>query len=137
MIANLFDFWTDVPGDAREHSADKEVLARAPHFFEMECLPNHYAGPLRTAKVVFLFLSPGFNPTDVEDARSAEGQARYEAQRTGSSPLPGRIEDVVAELQARGVTQAERSAVARVLSALFRKGGREQAGDGFAGHAQA
>ena len=49
----------------------------------------------------------------------------------------GRIEDVVAELQARGVTQAERSAVARVLSALFRKGGREQAGDGFAGHAQA
>jgi hypothetical protein len=58
----------------------------------MECLPNHYAGPLRTAKVVFLFLSPGFDPTDVEDARSAEGQARYEAQRTGSSPLPGRIE---------------------------------------------
>lgn len=98
MTADLFDFWADVPGDAREHPADKEVLDRAPHSFEMKCPPGPYMGPLRTAKVVFLFLSPGFDPKDVGDARSDEGQAHCKAQRTGSAPLPGQIEHEAAWL---------------------------------------
>jgi hypothetical protein len=89
---DLFDFWADVPADAREHPADKKVLDRAPHSFEMGCLPGPYIGPLRVAKVVFLFLSPGFDPKDIEVARSDEGQAHCKAQRTGSASLPSHIE---------------------------------------------
>jgi hypothetical protein len=98
MNVDLFDFWAGVPGHAREHPTDSKVLDRATHSFEMGCLPGPCMGPLRTAKVVFLFLSPGFDPKDVEDARSPEGQAHCLAQRTGSAPLPGQIEHEAAWL---------------------------------------
>jgi hypothetical protein len=80
MIADLLEFWSDVPGHAHEHPFDRKVLDGVPHSFERRCLPNPFFGPLRTARVVFLFLSPGFRPKDLEHARSEAGQAYYKRQ---------------------------------------------------------
>lgn len=53
-------------------------------------------GPLRTAPVVLLFLSPGLAPLDHEEALSADGQARYVEQRSGNAPIPTREEHPLA-----------------------------------------
>ncbi len=92
MAVDLFDFWSGVPGDAHWHPEDERVLARVPHRFKTECLPNPFFGPLRTAPVVFLFLSPGFRPEDLEHARCEKGQDYYKRQRTGDAPLPGKAD---------------------------------------------
>jgi hypothetical protein len=90
--ADIFKFWADVPGDARQHPADVTVLSRTPHHFRLDCLPTPFFGPLRSARVVFLFLSPGFRDEDVTHADSECGQALYKRQRTGEEPLPSEAE---------------------------------------------
>jgi hypothetical protein len=92
MRTDLFEFWADVPGDARQHPADATVLSRTRHQFELDCLPNQFFGPLRSARVVFLFLSPGFRDDNVIRAESECGQALYKRQRTGCAPLPSEAE---------------------------------------------
>jgi hypothetical protein len=92
--ADIFKFWADVPGDARQHPADVTVLGRTLHHFRLDCLPSPIFGPLRSACVVFLFLSPGFadNDADVIHASSEAGQALYKRQRTGDALLPSEAE---------------------------------------------
>lgn len=87
---SLFDFWADLPGDTRVHPNDKNVLASVRHGFDLCCLPAPWTGPLRTAKVVLLFLSPGLGDDgfDVEHATTKDGQEFYKAQRSGFAPLP-------------------------------------------------
>jgi hypothetical protein len=92
MKADLFDFWADVPGEARVHPADAAVLDRNTHHFALRCLPIPFTGPLKTADTVLLFLSPGLNPFDLDHAMSAEGQAWHHRHRTGLEPLPGKVE---------------------------------------------
>ena len=90
MGSDIFDFWAACPDDATIHPADAKVFDRVEHRFEPKCLPIAYSGPLRTAPVVLLFLSPGFHPIDVEQAQTPEGRALYRSQRTGHAPLATR-----------------------------------------------
>ena len=89
MTRDIFDFWAEVaPGD-RTHPKDRDVLARIDHGFNLECLPSGFSGPLRSAPVVLLYLSPGFKPQDVVEANTLEGKTRYVGMRTGLQALPG------------------------------------------------
>jgi hypothetical protein len=92
METDLFEFWAAVPGHARQHPADATVLSRMRHNFRLDCLPNQFFGPLRSARVVFLFLSPGFLDEDVTHAGSEQGQTLHEQQRTGDEWLPSKAE---------------------------------------------
>jgi hypothetical protein len=87
---DLFDFWSVVSGAMKCHPRDEEILLRARHSFNLECLPASYIGKLKTAPVVLLYLSPGFREFDLEEAVTEAGQRRYEKQRTGLDPLPDR-----------------------------------------------
>jgi len=64
------------------------VLRHAEHHFNLQCLPAAYYGPLKNAPVVLLFLSPGFDISDLDHANSIEGQTWYASQRSGTAPLP-------------------------------------------------
>lgn len=58
--------------------------------FRLDCLVSPFRGPLKTARVVLLFLSPGFDTRDAEHAKSPVGQACYARMRTGEYNLPSR-----------------------------------------------
>src|SRR4051794_9656058 len=92
MSTDLFDFWADVPGDAHVHPKDAKVLDCADHNFKLGCLPISFSGPMRTAPVVFLFLSPGLHEFDLRHATMKEGQAYYRSQRSGLASLPTEAE---------------------------------------------
>jgi hypothetical protein len=94
MTDDLFQFWSPISDNAHVHPADACVLSRVPHGFNLGCLPASYFGPLRTAAVVLLFLSPGYEPSDEEYAGTAEGRAYYKRQRTGLASLPSGTEQV-------------------------------------------
>lgn len=88
MTVDIFDFWSRIPDAATIHPDDAYVFERAPTRFELDCLPTAFTGPLRTAPIVLLFLSPGFDETDREHARSEQGRLWYKEQRSGIGPLP-------------------------------------------------
>src|SRR5258705_8680792 len=44
------------------------------HGFKLNCLPGCFAGPLKTASVVLLYLSPGYSEADEADAKSNKGK---------------------------------------------------------------
>lgn len=88
---DLFAFWARIAPDARLHPADEEVFSRIGNpGFDLRCLPAAYSGPLKTARVVLLYLSPGFSAFDLKEAGSPEGQARYVRRRKGTAPLPSK-----------------------------------------------
>lgn len=93
MGSDIFDFWEGVPGDVREHPMDRPIFDRAKerddrgHGFDLRCLPAPYNGPLRTARVVLLYLSPGWCEFDVEEASTAAGHERYFRRRQGYAPM--------------------------------------------------
>lgn len=94
-MRDIFDFWSNVPGDARKHPADEVVFDRAlngedqGHGFDLRCIPTPFYGRLRTAPVVLLYLSPGWNQLDVEEANDSTAQARYQRARQGNTALEG------------------------------------------------
>jgi hypothetical protein len=130
---DLFEFWADVPGSAREHPADATVLSRAKHKFRLDCLPSPVFGPLRSVRVVCLFLAPGFDQRDVPHAVSASGQSLYQRQRTGDALLPTEAEfpaawkwwnDKVATLLPAGLKLADvRGKVAFLNIAAYKSAG--------------
>ena len=91
-MRDIFDFWAGCAPDAHVHPADAAVLGRVPHGFDLGCLPIPFTGPLRTAPVVLLFLSPG--SADGEAAMSGSGAHRawHGFQRTGWAPMPSEAE---------------------------------------------
>lgn len=98
MSIDIFEFWSSVPADTKVHPADAPVFDRTKtasssgHGFDLSCLPHQFAGPLRTAPVVLLYLSPGLGPEDVEEAVNPDAQRRQARQRQGDAPLPGKEE---------------------------------------------
>ena len=85
MPADIFKFWAQIPRDARVHPADREVFGRVrDHGFDLRALPGCYMGPLRTAPVVLLFLSPGSSAEDRASPRLVEWHRRT---RGGGEPL--------------------------------------------------
>ena len=93
MPIDIFDFWADLPGDARVHPTDKPVFDRAGegdekrHGFDLRCLPAPFNGPLRTARLVLLYLSPGWCEFDVEEAQTKQGHERHFVRRQGYAQL--------------------------------------------------
>jgi hypothetical protein len=87
---DIFRFWATVKRKDRIHPADRDVFARVKqHSFDLKCLPGCFAGRLRTAPVVLLYLSPGWSPKDRNDAVSKSGQDYYMRRRRGDEPFRG------------------------------------------------
>jgi hypothetical protein len=95
MTTYIFEFWQGVPGDAKVHPEDRAVFGRISsdadqgHGFNLNCLPSPFAGPLRTAPVVMLYLNPGLAPQDEQEADDPSAQERQFKQRQGDAALPG------------------------------------------------
>lgn len=89
---DIFEFWSGLPGDARVHPADAKVFDTVKHEFKLDCLVGVFRGPLKTAPVVLLFLSPGFDEGDSQHARSPVGQACYAKMRIGEHNFPNKEE---------------------------------------------
>jgi len=90
MTINIFRFWKKIKAHETIHPADQEVFGRVGqrgHGLDLRCLPCPFGGPLKTAPVVLLFLSPGFDRSDLKDARTPQGRRRYVLQRAGLQPL--------------------------------------------------
>jgi len=92
MSVDIFEFWSQIGPADKYHPKDREVLSRMKdaHLFDLRCLPHCFVGPLKTAPVVLLYLSPGFDEEDdLKDARTRKGRDRYRECRKGEQQLPG------------------------------------------------
>jgi hypothetical protein len=90
MTVDIFQFWKEIGPHEKIHPQDRAVFDRVGHTghgLNLKCLPACFAGCLKTAPVVFLFLSPGLNDGDLKDARTSKGRDKYEKRRTGEQPL--------------------------------------------------
>jgi hypothetical protein len=86
---SIFTFWSRIGPTAKIHPADQYVFRRVGkrgHRLRLKCLPCPFAGRLKDALVVFLFLSPGFSSRDLKDAKTRRGQAHYSKKRKGLQP---------------------------------------------------
>jgi hypothetical protein len=82
-MTDVFRFWKAVGPMDRMHPADRDVLSRVKHGFDLKCLPGCFGGPLRTAPIVLLYLSPGFSKQDRIEAKSKKVQNYYMRRRAG------------------------------------------------------
>jgi hypothetical protein len=76
-VTDIFEFWSQIKRGACVHPADVKAFKRMDaerHGFQLDCLPGSFAGKLRTAPIVLLYLSPGYSPDDVDDAKTKEGK---------------------------------------------------------------
>jgi hypothetical protein len=89
-MTDIFEFWSRIGWGEFMHPADKVVFSRMnpeKHGFRLDCLPACFGGPLRTAHVVLLYLSPGFTEQDVADAETDETKNYYARRWKGEEPL--------------------------------------------------
>src|ERR1700724_1175932 len=89
MATDIFEFWSVVAPADREHPKDRDVLSRIGGNFDLTCLPAAFWGPLKTALVVLLYLSPGWEEGDPVEANDPDRQQAYFKLRKGSEPLWG------------------------------------------------
>lgn len=89
MATDLFEFWSRIGPSERIHPADRDVFERVNHNFSLDCLPGCFFGPLKTAPVVLLYLSPGFDEKEIAAADDPEMQRHMVATRAGTHPLAG------------------------------------------------
>lgn len=97
-MTDIFEFWSNIQRGAFVHPADVEAFKRMDakrHGFQLDCLPGSFAGKLRTAPIVLLYLSPGYSPSDVHDAKTNDGKDYRFRSWGGNEPFrdsgPGRI----------------------------------------------
>jgi len=91
VVTDIFDFWAKIDPDAKVHPADRDVFDRLGsegHGFNHKALPACFMGPLRTARVVLLYISPGTAPQDEAMAETPNGRNHYVRLRQGNEPLP-------------------------------------------------
>ncbi|MDN4982219.1 hypothetical protein QY049_03135 [Bradyrhizobium sp. WYCCWR 13022] len=90
-MSDIFKFWSRIERGSRIHPADADVFARLgaeKHGFDLRCLPAAFGGPLKTAKVVLLFASPGLSSQlDLSDANTKEGKDYYMRRWKGREPF--------------------------------------------------
>jgi hypothetical protein len=89
-MSDIFDFWFQIERGAKVHPADVQTFGRmdaARHGFQLDCLPGCFAGRLRTAPIVLLYLSPGFSEADLADAQSEEDKAYRLRSWQGDEPF--------------------------------------------------
>jgi hypothetical protein len=90
---DIFSFWSECPADARVHPRDAPVFERAGDMgFNLQCLPSNVWGTLKTARVVLLFLSPGFDEWDLAYAEQPSSHALFARRRQGIEPLDSKEE---------------------------------------------
>jgi hypothetical protein len=88
----LFKFWEGVSSSTKVHPKDEAVFeTHGRHSLNLECLPNPFYGPLRTAPIVLLYLNPGLSQQDISEAESEEARQFYWRQRQGNEPLRSQI----------------------------------------------
>ena len=85
---DIFKFWQRINIGHAVHPSDEDVLGRVHHNFQLDCLPACFMGPLKTAPIVLLYLSPGYSLDDVSVAKSALGLNSYKRTLRGKEPLP-------------------------------------------------
>ena len=90
---SLFKFLGGVSPNTKVHPKDAAVFEEnGKHNLELECLPNPYYGPLRTAPIVLLYLNPGFSgEKDLAEAQTEDGRQFYWRQRQGNEPLRSQL----------------------------------------------
>ena len=88
MSTSIFDFWSDASANTERHPADADVFRRLGVQSQTGVLPNPFFGPLRTARVVLLYLSPGLRDDDQQLSTLETVQAYAQRQRSGNAPLP-------------------------------------------------
>jgi len=89
---DLFEFWSGVSSNAKVHPADRFVMDRVKSKFNLDCLPLCFIGPLKTARIVLLYLSPGLSELDSAGASDKDHQDYVMSQRSGTACLPGKKE---------------------------------------------
>jgi hypothetical protein len=90
LIADIFEFWSQIGRGESVHPGDRKVFDRMDskkHGFRLDCLPSSFGGRLRDAPVVLLYLSPGFGEQDVIDAQTDEGKDYYVRRWRGYEPV--------------------------------------------------
>ena len=90
MTTDIFEFWSKIGRGQRIHPEDKRVFDRMDperHGFQLDCLPGCFSGPLKTAKVVLLYLSPGYEDGEEKQADDEETKDRYARRWTGNDEL--------------------------------------------------
>lgn len=89
-MADIFKFWSVMERGQKIHPADRAVfdlMNPKRHGFKLQCLPACFFGPLRTAPVVLLYLSPGYVGVEGDDAKSEEGMDYHYRTWKGREPL--------------------------------------------------
>jgi hypothetical protein len=89
-MTDIFEFWSRIERGAYIHPADVKTFERMDaerHGFQLDCLPGCFGGRLKTAPIVLLYLSPGYSPTDVEDAQTNDGKDYRVRSWQGNEPF--------------------------------------------------
>jgi hypothetical protein len=89
-MTDIFEFWSRIKRGDRVHPDDEEVFDRMNpkrHGFKLDCLPASFAGRFKTAPVVLLYLSPGYDQTVADDAQTEEGKDYYFRRWQGDEPF--------------------------------------------------
>jgi hypothetical protein len=89
-MSDIFKFWSRIKRGANIHPSDRLVFERMDaerHGFKLKCLPACFAGSLRTAPVVLLYLSPGYDKREEAAAKRKEVQDKYWRRWRGREPL--------------------------------------------------
>lgn len=89
MAINIFKFWSQLGRAEKIHPADKMVFGRVKTNFCPDSSPVCFFGPLKTAPVVLLYLSPGESEGDKVTEALIEWHTRT---LTGIALLPSREE---------------------------------------------
>jgi hypothetical protein len=90
MSTDIFRFWAQIKPHEMIHPADRDVFDRVGelgHVFDLRCLPGSFAGRLRDAPVVLLYLSPGFSEHHLVEARTARTRKKAVERRRGCQPF--------------------------------------------------
>ena len=88
--ADIFVFWSKIKRGQKIHPDDVPAFKRMEpqrHGFQLRCLPACFSGPLRTAPIVLLFLSPGYVGSEDAEAKTNAGKDYYYRKWRGKEPL--------------------------------------------------
>ena len=93
MTQDIISFWAKPKirglrmGGFYVHPSDRNVIVRINHKFDLKCLPCPFVGPVKSARVVLLYLNPGLSKEDGKEAQSQSGLEHYKRKLTGLEPL--------------------------------------------------
>ena len=95
MKNQIFNFWSemkmsDLEQDEIIHPKDKEIFQRITHSYALKSLPLNFRGKLKTAKIVLLYLNPGYDKAN-DERELKEFKEEYFKTIKGESPLKSKL----------------------------------------------